>query len=365
MSYCPVCNYDEFIPVYVGQAPVACTDLPETAVEAVLKEMYPLDIVMCRDCCHVFNRAMQEVDYEGFPMYNGGWSKHVELMARMLSSVASCERVVDIGGGDCGFLELLSKYTDGQYSCIDPNGKSDRFTVYTDYSRELLKDLSPDTVILRHTLEHFLSPRDVLRGIVSSVPPGTKFFIEVPNVEKTLDRKWFCDYMPEHPQNFTRNSLTQLMALCQLDVNLVAVENEGTVLCVLATKPEEQIPSRVLDCPTVEPLKFNFKQVFEEVDTLLGDESIIVWGAAGKGATFLNTFGVKRQQVYDSDERKVGKYVPGTGQRILGIEDVPEDCTKVFVTCPWRAHDIWKELTKKLQHSLTVYTYSNDKVGKV
>ena len=49
------------------------------------------------------------------------------------------------------------------------------------------------------------------------------------------------------------------------------------------------------------------------------DKTAVVWGAGSKGATFLNSLKIKNQIKYvvDINPRKQGKYIAGTGQKIV------------------------------------------------
>jgi len=353
---CPICGGGYYKTIFKGSCPASCSNLANTALAGFNSEKYSLTMKLCTECCHVYNDDMVPVSYNGYPMYNGGWDKHVETQALFLSNLSECESCVDIGGGDCGFLKALSKKTEGKFACIDPNGVGP-FDIYRNHA--VLKTLGPDTVILRHTLEHFLDPKKVLEEVVDTVEDGTVFFIEVPNVEETLERKWFCDFMPEHPQNFSRNSLSHLMAEVGIKPKVLFVENANTVLTFIGIKDVPYKPCKY-DIPRIEG--FDFRGLEDKIKNIL-DKGAILWGAAGKSAAFLNRFNFSTSVVYDSDVRKVGKYVPGTEQRILGKEDIPASCDKVFATTPWRANDIRKELWKIRRFD--VYTYSNDEVGLI
>jgi len=349
MRECPVCGSTRTKLIFSGQAPDACTKLPESYIEAVSVPMHMLEMKMCYKCQHVYNEEDIYLEYSEYPMYNGGWGRHVKKQAGLLKEFSPCEKCLDIGGGDCGFLDLI---TDKGY-CIDPNGKSDRHTVLTNPRHGLISEINPDTIILRHTLEHFLEPRKIINQIVGEAGDDALFFIEVPNVEKTLERKWFCDFMPAHPQNFSRNSLITLLCNAGLRMRVLFVNNCGTVLTFIGVKDKGYKPTHyeIPVCPG-----FDFASLKKQIDDIAGE--IAFWGAAGKGASFLNHLTPNTSEIYDSDIRKVGKYVPGTGQRIKGRKELKLD--KVFVTTPWRANDIYKELG-----GIDTYTYSNDMVGRV
>lgn len=355
MQECPICGGVKTQLIFSGAAPDACTNLPTTVIEAVSVDIYPLQMRLCLDCKHVFNEEEITLRYSEYPMYNRGWKRHVQQQANFLKGMSPCKKCVDIGGGDCGFLELVAE----EGYCIDPNGKSDKFKVFTEYQEGMIREINPDTIILRHTLEHFLEPRKVIQGIVDEAGEGAFFFIEVPNVEKTLERKWFCDFMPAHPQNFTRNSLIELLYSVGLKLQVLYVTNSGTVLTFSGTKEKGDRPFHYNIAPCE---GFDFLGLELQV-AQLAKRGILFWGAAGKGASFLNQVAPETLEVYDSDSRKVGKYVPGTGQRIKGIDEIPSERNKIFATAPWRANDIYRELNRVREFD--IYTYSNDMVGMV
>lgn len=52
---------------------------------------------------------------------------------------------------------------------------------------------------------------------------------------------------------------------------------------------------------------------------------VVIWGTGSKGVTFLNTVDVDRtiSAAVDVNPRKHGKFVAGTGQTIIGPDDLP------------------------------------------
>ncbi len=73
-----------------------------------------------------------------------------------------------------------------------------------------------------------------------------------------------------------------------------------------------------------------------------------IWGGTGKSAAFMCRYGVDAKRfplVVDSDQEKVGSFVPGAGQEI-GCRDwlllLPVDT--VIIPPQWRAADIVAEM---------------------
>jgi hypothetical protein len=78
---------------------------------------------------------------------------------------------------------------------------------------------------------------------------------------------------------------------------------------------------------------------------------IYFWGGTGKSAAFLNVFGVNADRfpfVVDSDDNKVGKFVPGTGQEICSVDWLlKQKPGTIVITTPWRAKDICQEIKRR------------------
>ena len=71
----------------------------------------------------------------------------------------------------------------------------------------------------------------------------------------------------------------------------------------------------------------------------------------GKAAAFINFFEVDSDRfpvVVDSDELKVGTYVPGTGQEIKSVATLESSkIDVVIVPTAWRSRDIIQEMKRK------------------
>ena len=71
-----------------------------------------------------------------------------------------------------------------------------------------------------------------------------------------------------------------------------------------------------------------------ELDRMETDgRSAVVWGAGSKGATFLNNLKIRHQIKYvvDINPRKQGKFVAGTGQKIVPPEFLTEYQPEIII----------------------------------
>lgn len=130
--------------------------------------------------------------------------------------------LVDFGCGNGRYAAQLSKsFPNREIIAVDfqaepPPGldgaKQIRYLKVEEY---LASGISASFVMLRHVLEHSLSPAELIQKIVGTVQSGAWIYIEVPNIESrlfTLTRmKWVGLYLPRHIHHFSKSSLTQIL----------------------------------------------------------------------------------------------------------------------------------------------------------
>ena len=95
----------------------------------------------------------------------------------------------------------------------------------------------------------------------------------------------------------------------------------------------------------------------ERLGRLVNDGRVAVWGAGSKGVTFLNLVepGREVRYVVDVNPNKRGLHVPGTGQMIVGPDDLVADgVDAVLVMNPLYVDEIGKMLAARGLHPLVV-----------
>src|SRR4030067_1172980 len=84
---------------------------------------------------------------------------------------------------------------------------------------------------------------------------------------------------------------------------------------------------------------------YELTRTAVRGQKAVVWGAGSKGVSFLNTLKTAGQisHVVDINPRKQGKFVPGTGQEIVGPEALKDiDPDLKIIMNPIYISEIWE-----------------------
>jgi SAM-dependent methyltransferase len=362
MSGCPVCgcgwSYDLFNP---GPQPLSALGLPKSHEEAISRSKYQMDFVACYSCGHIYNRGFkyEDVPYETNSnlMYNNGygWLQHIDDIIDWIlqyKEVLKAGPVIDIGCGDGQFLKRLLEREPtleciGYEPGIAANGITE-FKVIQDYFSPSLDFLykRPSLILCRHVLEHLPNPRDFVGEIEfwsMMSDNASLLFLEVPCIEKALRETRLSDFLYEHVSNFTTKSFKRLAELNNLKVHKIQTLYNDEVLAGMFQCGESEKPDAAKE----------FKTACNNLDViqnkLLSIESpVYLWGGTGKSSSFLNIFKLDAERfpyVVDSDQNKVGKFVPGTGQCIqhstwLKTQPVGE----IIITTPWRAHDIYKEI---------------------
>jgi hypothetical protein len=343
-------------------------NLPRSSEEAKEAARYPMDFYECCQCGHVFNT---DFDYALVPyaedsnlMYNSGakWSTHVKAMARLFAKFIGHADgpIIDIGAGDGNFLHGFKEagYNVGR-ECIafEPGVEAATcrqkgLVAYDDYfvpRRDLYK-FKPAALSCRHVLEHLQEPRDFIAEIAHHVNKADicpLMMVEVPCITKGLKENRVSDFLYEHVGNFTQRSLQVMFESAGWNTEYQTLAYNGEV-AIWMGHPAINTTQRYADSfrDNNREAESNIRETIE-VKRNSGN-TIAYWGGTGKGASFLNAYGLTGDRVVDSDEAKVGRYVPGTGQEIEHSSSLLTDPVyTIVITTRWRAADIYTEIKRR------------------
>jgi hypothetical protein len=332
-------------------------------------ERHHVRMLICLNCSHVFNSRYEDehVKYtaEGCRMFNAGsgWQEHIKDVYRLLDPITKdkeLDLIIEIGAGDCEFLAGID--TKAGRIAVDPceaveSAARHGFTFYRDHfnpSKHIPKGAGNTLLIMRHILEHFERPRDILEDIArfaKARPHPTLLYIEVPSCENALRNRRIEDWTYEHPQHFTINSMRALLRASGLDHFVVMPKYDREVLSVIVKiKPVEIVATDLC----AEAVLVDYEQVDQNIMREIGwlrhhAKTTVFWGGAGKSAMFINLFCLPEDDtiVVDSHEEKWGMCVPGTSIKIQPpsiLHDVRPDY--VVATTSWRANDIRDEIVR-------------------
>ena len=159
-------------------------------------------------------------------------------------------------------------------------------------------------------------------------------YFEVPNSLYTLRDLGIWDIIYEHCGYFCESSLARAFANSGFSVNRSS-ETFGKQFLSIEAAPDDAADGKSdktqFDIAAVTAYADAFEKEYLEKVALWKDRlkefkreqrQVVVWGAGSKGVTFLNILKAqgKIANIVDLNPHKQGKYVPGTGHRVVSPE---------------------------------------------
>jgi len=358
-SRCPVCDADEVKGfLEIPRVPVYCNVLWPSREEALAAPRGDLDLAYCGGCGHVFNRRFDPGlveytgDYENSLHYSPRFQEYADKLAADLIARHDLhdKDIVEIACGKGDFLKQLCRLGGNRGYGFDPSYEPERegdaddaaITFVRDYYGDAYADYHADFICCRHALEHIPPATEFLSGLRLSVGdrPETVVFFEVPNSLYSLRDLGIWDFIYEHPSYFCTTSLAASFRLAGFEVQATREAFGGQFLCIeampgrpgqtVAVAGEEAelatVAGYVRELPEAYgTYRERWRRRLQEMAA--AGRTAAVWGGGSKGVTFLNVLdaGPEISCVVDINPHKQGKFVPGTGQPVVGPEALRDD----------------------------------------
>jgi SAM-dependent methyltransferase len=199
---------------------------------------------------------------------------------------------------------------------------------------------SADLVVARHVLEHVEDPVTLLEGIRRALRPTGLAYVEVPDGMWTLFGGAIFDLVYEHCSYFVLDALEAALRAARLEPLWIEKRYGGQFLGAearpggpaarppVAAAPQREGMARV--CSRFGGLhRAQLATWRGRLESLrAAGKRAVLWGAGSKGVTFLNSLSGLADVVHaavDQNPRKQGRFVPGTGHRILPPDALPSD----------------------------------------
>ena len=354
---CPNCNGHGLSVFYtVTNTPVHSCLLMSSKDEALNYPTASLQLGFCWRCGFVTNTKFDPKVHEYSARYEEtqGFSECFNTFARSLAEHTIKKygiynkTILEIGCGKGQFLATMCRLGDNKGIGIDPAYVPDRNPAEDLHGVEFLQefysekhtDIEADVICCRHTLEHIESTWKFLTMLRRTIGPRQKtlIFFEVPDVMCVLEEGRFWDIYYEHCTYFTAGSLAKLFRAVGFDIDDLYLDYDGQYIIVTAfatggTSSPYLIEEK--DMPQMLKAVENFHDrciyTINYWQNMIGKdahpaEKIVLWGSGSKAVAFLNTLEMKTQidYVVDINPYRQGKYIPGTGQKIVSPEFLKE-----------------------------------------
>jgi len=283
--------------------------------------------------------------YENSLHFSPRFQRYAEELADRLIARYDIRQktVIDIGCGKGDFLALLCERGDNRGIGFDPSfvpeyvsgPVRERMEIVQDFYSARYADRRADLIVCRHVLEHIPDPATFVQDVRAAAgeAPSPIIFFEVPNVLYTLRDLGIWDLIYEHVSYFSPTSLSRLFRSAGFEL-LDLQDLYGGQFLGIDTKPSNGSGgSGEDDLSSLTQLVQRFAGAYQAkvAEWSEGFEGLssagkraVVWGGGSKGVTFLNTLkpGEVVTHMVDINPRKQGMYVAGTGQEIVGPDEL-------------------------------------------
>jgi SAM-dependent methyltransferase len=305
----------------------------------------------CASCSHIFNSEYGSAPLDYAPGYENSLQGSTsfreyddDLIENLLLRYGLHGRtIIEIGCGRGQFLSALCERGNNSGVGFDPSYAADgealsgnpNVVIHAEAYGTRDHQIRADFICSRHTLEHIGSPRAFLASIRNATKgAGVPIFFEVPNGLFTLRDGGIWDIIYEHCSYFTPASLARLFRETGYEAVEVREAFAGQFLTMHAVTGESagdrEAPamgeSRRLITEFAETYQAKLRDWSSRLARLESEgKRVVIWGAGAKATTFLNLLRpASVEYVIDVNSRKHGKYVSGTGQKIVPPESLLE-----------------------------------------
>jgi SAM-dependent methyltransferase len=337
------------------------------------------DIVLavCSGCGFIFNaawdseRTVYSDQYEETQGFSPTFNTFNRAIAEELvgSYNVRGKTVLEIGCGKGEFLSLICKLGGNRGIGYDPSfvparQRSERDVRFVrEFFTEDTKEVAPDLLCCKMTLEHVGQTRRFLASVRSVANrKDSVIFFQVPNVGRILKEGAFWDVYYEHCSYFSATSLKHLFTDTGFAVQRIWTGYDGQYLMIVTSPAEHRsnvAPGDADGVAAIIRMSGSFAAAAARSraawlsrlrNWAAAGQRTVLWGSGSKAVAFLTTLGVhdEVEHVVDINPYRVGKFLPGTGQRIVApasLHDYRPD--NVIIMNPVYRDEVERELARQ------------------
>jgi len=380
ISKCRICGSDNFVPILdLGNTPLANSLLTEDQLETP-QMSYPLTLVFCPACTLVQITAAVPPEqlfsqYLYFSSYSDTMLAHAKQIAdHLIQSRGLSEQslVVEIASNDGYLLKnfvaagipVLGIEPAKNISSVAQQNSIRTLSEFFDknLAQKLQKQsFMADVLFANNVLAHVADLHSVVEGIRILLKKNGVAVIETPYVKDMIDNVEFDTIYHEHLCYYSLTALNRLFSIHGLAISDVEhLDIHGGSLRLFVSRPDSAGDRSNVEewlkreeawgvsssayyenfALSVNRLKKSLLKLLRELRS--GGYEIAAYGAAAKGATLLNSFGIGRdliKYVVDRSPYKQGQYMPGCRLPILAPEMLLERMPDYVLLLTWNFAD--------------------------
>ena len=306
------------------------------------------DIVLsvCSECGFIFNaawdpqRTVYSDQYEETQGFSATFNRFNRALAEELVNTYDIrgKTVLEIGCGKGEFLSLICELGGNDGIGYDPSfvparqRSEQNIRFVREFFTENTIETAPDLLCCKMTLEHVGQTHRFLASVrsVANRKDAVVFF-QVPDVDRILKEGAFWDVYYEHCSYFSATSLRHLFTGTGFAVRRSWTGYDDQYLMIVTSPGDhgaDATPSDAEGASAIVRYADDFATAaagsraawLNRVrDWAAAGQRTVLWGSGSKAVAFLTTLGVhdEIEHVVDINPYRVGKFLPGTGQRIV------------------------------------------------
>jgi SAM-dependent methyltransferase len=380
LETCRSCGAKDFFEfLSLGDHPLANALLTEESLGEPEKT-YPLEIVVCTNCSlvQITETVPPELlfrDYIYFSSFSDTMLRHAREVAERLMrerDLGPDSLVVEIASNDGYLLKnflaagvaVLGIEPARNVAKVAQKQGVNTFSFFWGavWARNpAAEGYRADVILANNVMAHAPDINSMIAGVKTLLKPEGVFVVETPYLKDMLDNiefdtmyheHFFCHSLTALEHAFQRHGLAaadvQRLSLHggTIQVSAVHVGREGTRPAVRKMLDDEAAwgvsrPNTYRDFASkVNALRADLRTLLHGLK--VEGKRIAAYGAASKGATLLNSFGIGRESldyVVDRSTYKQGKFMPGNHLPIYAPERLIEDQPHYTLLLAWNLVD--------------------------
>lgn len=306
-------------------------------------DKYPLTLVYCKKC--ELGQLKEEVHpqelfTDKYPFMAGesaSWVRHCDEVSGMFHNIRN-SAVVDIGANDGTLLTAFKNRGAIRVIGVEPANVDPESKIYHNiplmWGQDAIDQIlnisyqGVDIITATNVLAHTPDPVRFLYHVRSILKDNGVFYFEVPNFRNVIDNVDYDAVYHEHYSYFGLYAIKKMLMRSSFKIiDIVNWPTHGGSLGVFCMKSSTHVEYPYKYNLIVEQDLVNFRNRAIEtnfrINRLVDDNvkvgnSVFAYGASAKATVRLN-FGLASSAwsshitaVFDSNPRKIGKYIPGT-----------------------------------------------------
>jgi SAM-dependent methyltransferase len=352
---------------------------------------YPLHAFVCDRCFLVQLGEFVAPDdifgtyYHYFSSFSDSWLEHAKTYAEAMIArlgLDTSSQVVEIASNDGYLLQYFAERGVPAYG-IEPAtnvAKTARArgidTVVEFFGQACAEKMAkergqPDLLLGNNVLAHVPDVNDFVSGMARLLAPGGTITMEFPHLMRLVAESQFDTIYHEHFSYFSFSTVEKIFAHHGLTlVDVEELPTHGGSLRIFAqhtqtppAKPSQRVAelkareqaAGMLSLPYYRDFSAKAERIRRDLMRFLFDvneagESVVGYGAPGKGNTLLNYCGIRADLMaytVDRSPAKQGTFLPGSRIPVYGPERIDQTQPDYVLIMPW---NLKEEITTQMSH---------------